>query len=102
LRHSVVCVLLCWENLVRLGGYVNQGSYRSGKTGEVGEFDWSGKLMEENQTSVESHEKEMGNNRRRTWTVQSYSPGGANVHPRLVSASLDPRESTCQTTSRSF
>jgi len=38
----------------------------------------------------------------RTWTVQSYSPGGAtNVHSHLTHASLDPQESTSQTTSRS-
>jgi len=30
--------------------------------------------------------------RRRTWTVQLYSPGGANIHP--THASLDPFEST--------
>jgi len=40
--------------------------------------------------------------RRRTWTVQSYSPGDANVHPHLIHASLNPPESICsQTTSRS-
>ena len=27
-----------------------------------------------------------------TWTVQSYSPGGANVHFHLIHASLDPPE----------
>jgi len=39
--------------------------------------------------------------RRRTRTVQSYSPGGASVHPNLINASLDPHESTSQTASRS-
>ena len=32
--------------------------------------------------------------RRRTWTVQSYSPGGDNVHAHPIHASLDPPEST--------
>jgi len=31
--------------------------------------------------------------RRRTRTVQSYSPGGANVHPNLTHTSLGPPES---------
>jgi len=35
----------------------------------------------------------------RTWTVQSYSPGGANVHPYLIDAFLGPLESTSQTAS---
>jgi len=38
---------------------------------------------------------------RRVCTVQSYSPRGANVHPHLLLASLDPPESISQTTSRS-
>jgi len=32
--------------------------------------------------------------RRRTWTVQSYSPGGTNLHSHLVHASLDRPVST--------
>jgi len=40
--------------------------------------------------------------RRRTWTVQSYSPGGVSVHPHVIRASLHPPESTYQTASRSF
>jgi len=36
-----------------------------------------------------------------TWTVQSYSPGCANVYHHLTHASLDPPESTRQTASRS-
>jgi len=39
--------------------------------------------------------------RRRTWTVQSYSPCGANVHPHLTHASLGPSKSIRQTASRS-
>jgi len=39
--------------------------------------------------------------RRRTWTVQSYSPGDANVHPHLLHASVGPPECTSQTASRS-
>jgi len=31
-----------------------------------------------------------------TWMVQSYSTGGANVHPHLKHAFLDPPESTSQ------
>jgi len=38
---------------------------------------------------------------RRIWTVQSYSPGCANVNPDLTFASLDPPKSTSQTASRS-
>ena len=38
--------------------------------------------------------------RRRTWTVQSYSPNGANVHPYLIHASLNPPESTSTMVSR--
>jgi len=38
--------------------------------------------------------------RSRTWTVQSYSLGGANVHPHLRHASLDRPESIPQTASR--
>jgi len=33
--------------------------------------------------------------------VQSYSPGGANVHPDITHASLVPPESISQTISRS-
>ena len=33
--------------------------------------------------------------RRRTWTVQSYSPGGASVHPHLIHGSFGPPECTC-------
>ena len=32
--------------------------------------------------------------RRRTWTVQPYSQGGANMHPHPIHASLNPPEST--------
>ena len=39
--------------------------------------------------------------RRRTRTVQSYSPGGASVHHHLTHASLGPSESMPQTASRS-
>jgi len=39
--------------------------------------------------------------RRRTWTVQSYSPGCANMHSRLIHAFLDQPESTSETASRS-
>jgi len=39
--------------------------------------------------------------RRRTWTIQSYSQGCANVHHHLTHASLNPSESTSQTASRS-
>ena len=35
------------------------------------------------------------------WTVQPYSPGGANVHPHVTHASLGPPESTTQTAFRS-
>ena len=28
------------------------------------------------------------------WTIQSYSPRGANVHPHVIHASMDPDEST--------
>jgi len=35
--------------------------------------------------------------RRRTWTVQSYSPGGTNVHPHLTRTSLNPTESKSKT-----
>jgi len=38
---------------------------------------------------------------RRTWTVQTYSPDGANVHLHLIHASLSPHESASQTVSRS-
>jgi len=34
--------------------------------------------------------------RRCTWTFQSYSPNGANVHPHLIHASLDRPKSTSQ------
>ena len=42
----------------------------------------------------------------RTWIVQAYSPGGANVHPtgstlRVMHGCLGPRESAPQTSSRS-
>jgi len=39
--------------------------------------------------------------RRRTWTIQSYSPSCANVHSHLTHAFLNPPESTTQTASRS-
>jgi len=39
--------------------------------------------------------------RRSTRTVQSHSPGGANVHPHLTHNSLGPSESILQTASRS-
>jgi len=39
--------------------------------------------------------------RHRTWSVQSYSPHGASVHPHLTHASLGPPESMPQTVSRS-
>jgi len=38
--------------------------------------------------------------RRRTRTVQSYSPCGANVHPHLTHASFGPPQSISQTASR--
>jgi len=37
---------------------------------------------------------------RRTWTVQSYSPGCANVYTHVTHACLGPPESTTQTASR--
>jgi len=37
-----------------------------------------------------------------TRTVQSYSPGGANIHPHVTHASLGPSESTTQTASLRF
>jgi len=37
----------------------------------------------------------------RAYTVQSYSPGCASVHPYLIPGSLGPPESTTQTASRS-
>jgi len=39
--------------------------------------------------------------RRSARTVQSYSPGCANVHPHLIDGSPDPRDSASQTASRS-
>ena len=39
--------------------------------------------------------------RRRIWTVQTYLPGGTNVHLYLMHASLDPLESIFQTASPS-
>jgi len=41
-----------------------------------------------------------GPHSRCTWTVQSYSSGGANVQPHLTHASLGPRKSIPQTTAR--
>jgi len=38
---------------------------------------------------------------RHTWTVQSYLPVGASVHPHLMHSSLDPHQSTSQMASRS-
>jgi len=38
----------------------------------------------------------------RTWTVQSYSPGGGNVHPHLTHASLGLPQCIPQTASWSF
>ena len=38
--------------------------------------------------------------RRCTWTVQSYSPGGDNVHSHVTHASLGPAKSITQTASR--
>jgi len=37
----------------------------------------------------------------RTWTVQSCSPGGANIHRHVTHASFGPLEHTTQTASRS-
>ena len=39
--------------------------------------------------------------RRRIWTVQSHSPGGANVYPHVIHAFVGPPESMPQTPSRS-
>ena len=39
--------------------------------------------------------------RRRTWTVRSYAPGWANIHPHLIHACLGPPKPASQTASRS-
>ena len=50
--------------------------------------------------SVENMSFDIRPHRRRTWTGQSYSPGGANMHTHLIHASLLQAESTSQTASR--
>jgi len=53
------------------------------------------KMHVSTQTSGQSNSTKRPH-RRRTWRVQSYSPGGASVHRYLIHASLDAPESTTQ------